>query len=176
MSLTISDWVKERLENCTRIAATKKGEDRAGWLEDAKYFAEIYAIVSASEAQESPAAEPDWTIKCAREIVAHAKNCKGIISTDSVEGLIADHMRASTAPGWIADGTPVYVDNPQFTGYGIAQGDSGSRKRVISVQLENGNTWNYDADTVRNALPDEYHKMPRAIQDLAAPPAPHKET
>lgn len=65
---------------------------------------------------------------------------------------------------------PVYVENEQFTGYGIAQYDTGLRKRAIGVLLENGNTWEYDAATVRNALPDEYHKMPRVIQ--AAPPVP----
>lgn len=61
-------------------------------------------------------------------------------------------------------GQPVYVKNPQFAGYGIAQYDSGSRKRVIGVLLENGNTWDYDADTVRNATPEEYDKMPNIIR------------
>lgn len=74
-------------------------------------------------------------------------------------------------------GGMVYVNNQQFTGYGIAVCDSGNRKRVIGVLLENGNTWNYDAETVRNAQPDEFHKAPRVLRERfeAAPLTPRKE-
>lgn len=48
--LTLAEWVKERLDNCQRIAAQKTGADRDGWLEDGAYFAAILPYVSALNA------------------------------------------------------------------------------------------------------------------------------
>jgi hypothetical protein len=42
----LEQWVTERLDNCQRIAATKKGADRSGWLEDAQYFLAILDALS----------------------------------------------------------------------------------------------------------------------------------
>lgn len=41
----LSRWLHERRENCLRIAAGKPESDRAGWLEDAKYFEAAIAAV-----------------------------------------------------------------------------------------------------------------------------------
>jgi hypothetical protein len=47
----------------------------------------------------------------------------------------------------------VRVDNPQFRGFGLVQYDNGFKSpripRTIGVLLENGNVWEYAADTVR---------------------------
>ncbi len=37
--MSLSDWLEEHLQNCRRIAKTKRGDDREGWLEDLSYFA-----------------------------------------------------------------------------------------------------------------------------------------
>ena len=37
--LTLVEWLEERRQNALRIAKTKKGDDRQGWLEDSSYFA-----------------------------------------------------------------------------------------------------------------------------------------
>lgn len=37
--LTLNEWLRERYENCIRVAASAPATDKAGWLEDATYFA-----------------------------------------------------------------------------------------------------------------------------------------
>lgn len=38
LPIPLKEWVQERLVNCMRLADTKTGADRDGWLEDARYF------------------------------------------------------------------------------------------------------------------------------------------
>lgn len=45
----VRQWLSESLANCYRIAATKTGKDREGWLEDASYFAAAMGMVEWSE-------------------------------------------------------------------------------------------------------------------------------
>lgn len=37
-NLSVVDWIDERYENAKRIAQTKTGDERQGWLEDASYL------------------------------------------------------------------------------------------------------------------------------------------
>ena len=45
----VRQWLGERLENCQRIARSKSGADREGWLEDAAHFAAAMGMVEWSE-------------------------------------------------------------------------------------------------------------------------------
>lgn len=62
---------------------------------------------------------------------------------------VAKEIAQRQKPTLFTKGQIVQVDNPQYRGKGIVQYDSGARKRIVGVLLENGNTWNYDADTVK---------------------------
>ena len=49
----LSNWLLERATNCMRIAETKSGDDRAGWLEDADYFSNTINALDEAEAAEA---------------------------------------------------------------------------------------------------------------------------
>jgi hypothetical protein len=51
VKLSLKDWVQERLDNCHRLAAQRRGNDRREWLEDAEYFTAILALIKCSTAQ-----------------------------------------------------------------------------------------------------------------------------
>jgi hypothetical protein len=41
-------WLRERRENCKRIAQGKLGDDRRGWLVDAEWFDRTIALLEES--------------------------------------------------------------------------------------------------------------------------------
>lgn len=57
--LTVEEWVRERLDNCQRLAAQKTGADRDGWLEDAQYFSEILTRLDTSVFPTTDAAQAE---------------------------------------------------------------------------------------------------------------------
>jgi hypothetical protein len=46
-ALTVAQWARERLQNSERIAASRTGADRDGWLEDVAYWREIVRQLTA---------------------------------------------------------------------------------------------------------------------------------
>ena len=55
-ALTVLEWAEERRANTYRLAATKTGADRDGWLEDAAYWEQIVAVLA--EEDQRRAARP----------------------------------------------------------------------------------------------------------------------
>ncbi len=47
MPLSLEDWLRERHENCLRLAEQKVGAEREGWLEDAAYFSRAMTTIVA---------------------------------------------------------------------------------------------------------------------------------
>lgn len=41
----VRKWLEDELRNCCRIAKTKTGDDRMGWLRDVAYFAATVGLV-----------------------------------------------------------------------------------------------------------------------------------
>lgn len=56
-ALPLKDWLKEREANCLRIAKTKTGADKAGWLEDASYFSQCIEQLPCAPAVQATADE-----------------------------------------------------------------------------------------------------------------------
>lgn len=51
-------------------------------------------------------------------------------------------------PTLFVNGQPVIVNNERYHGKGIVQYDTGKRGRMVGVLLGNGNTWEYEYETV----------------------------
>jgi hypothetical protein len=74
----LEDWVRERLDNCQRIAAQKVGHYREGWLEDAQYFQRILAaVVALREISESDGDGATYTAKKALGFAAQRNSDGG---------------------------------------------------------------------------------------------------
>lgn len=41
----VVEWLKDRRANCLLLAATKTGDDRRGWEEDAEYFRQAVMLI-----------------------------------------------------------------------------------------------------------------------------------
>ena len=57
--LNLMEWIAERAENCSRLAETKRGTDRALWLEDERYFmAVLEALATLQNIEGAPRGAP----------------------------------------------------------------------------------------------------------------------
>jgi hypothetical protein len=55
VTLSLLEWLEERRDNTIRIALTKSGSYRTGWIEDAAYFqAAIIALTEGYDANRKP--------------------------------------------------------------------------------------------------------------------------
>lgn len=71
-----------------------------------------------------------------------------IEATAIIERHFAAYQNSQIEPREILKGETVMVNHERYHGPGIAQYDSGQRKRVIGVLLGNGNVWEYEVETV----------------------------
>jgi hypothetical protein len=55
----VVEWLKERRANCLRIADTKTGPLRRGWLEDAEYFEAAIMFVLGITEQDIYSTKPE---------------------------------------------------------------------------------------------------------------------
>lgn len=65
---------------------------------------------------------------------------------ESAEDELAALRESTTEP--FVRGQGVIVNHPRYCGKGVVQYDTGMRKRMVGVLLGNGNTWEYEVDTV----------------------------
>lgn len=49
MESPVVSWLQERLDNCLRIAKSKSGVDRLGWIDDAQHFHAAIETIKALE-------------------------------------------------------------------------------------------------------------------------------
>lgn len=87
-------WLDERRINCLRIAGQKIGEDRAGWLEDARQFhAAIEALAALTrerDALAAPLSDAEWLDLCSGDHVDVAED----IQRRDIDLLLANRREA----------------------------------------------------------------------------------
>jgi hypothetical protein len=66
----VHEWMLAQLDNCYRIAASKQGPDRDGWLEDAAYFAAAIGLIE----QDDPTGISSYQSEIAKAAVAVAEH------------------------------------------------------------------------------------------------------
>lgn len=72
-------WIQERIDNAHRLAAMKTREDRAGWLEDASYYADIIAAISTASTAEPSRPDMAEAHKLAMDAIVYES---GSLTTD----------------------------------------------------------------------------------------------
>lgn len=90
--MPIEEWLAEREANCLRLAEHKRGQDRAGWLEDAAYFksaidqlAEAKRLLSSADEAIRQLVTPESTARPEALEITNVLNTAKMLS-DSLDG------------------------------------------------------------------------------------------
>ena len=86
--LMLTDWLKERLDNCIRIGAACHYDDKQGWSEDAEYFRAAITLQAEVERKDAEIARLRASLKDA-QIFLHSCRCP-IVWIDEVLAATAE--------------------------------------------------------------------------------------